>query len=64
MDNKMHSAAVIAAALLREHPAPTTDTIVELISQALDAIDIATGLENSRVAKRAAALRINTVTRR
>jgi hypothetical protein len=64
MENRIQSAAIIAAALLRNNPAPSTEKIVELMAQALEAIDMATGLENRRVAKKSAELRMNSVPKR
>ncbi len=64
MEIRIQSAAIITAALLREHHKPTTEKIVELMTQALDAVDVVTGLENRRVAKKNAELKMNTVSRR
>jgi hypothetical protein len=64
MENRIQAAAIIAAALLRDYPVPTTDKIVELMTQALEAIDVATGLENRRAAKKSAELKMNSVPRR
>ena len=64
MEQRIQSAAIIAAALLRDYPAPSTDKIVELMTQALEVIDITTGLENRRAAKKSAELKMNTLQRR
>jgi hypothetical protein len=64
MENRIQAAAIITAALLRDYPVPTTDKIVELMTQALEAIDVATGLENRRAAKKSAELKMNSVPRR
>ena len=64
MEKRMEAAAIIAAALMRDHPKPSADKIAELLSEALEAVDIAIGLENRRHAKKNAELRMNTVPRR
>ncbi len=64
MEKRIESASIIAAALLRNHPNPSTEKIVELLAQALDAIDAAVGLENRRSAKRQAELKVNTLVKR
>jgi hypothetical protein len=64
MDKKIESAAIIAAALLRNHTNPSTEKIVELLSQALDAIHVVDGLENKRAAQKNAELKMNSITRR
>jgi hypothetical protein len=64
MDQRIQSASIIAAALLRDKPNPGTEKIAELLSQALEALDIATGLENKRMARKAAALKMNVIGRR
>jgi len=64
MDKRIEAAATIVAALLRDHPKPSTEKIAELLTQALDAVDVAIGLENRRHAKKNAELRMNTLPRR
>ena len=64
MDRKLQSAAVITAALLRNHPNPSTEKIAELLAQALSAMHVAEGMENRRIAQRSAELKINVVQRR
>jgi len=60
----MQAAATIVAALLRDYPKPSTEKIVELLVQSLDAIDEAVSAENKRSAQKHAALKMNTVVRR
>lgn len=64
MEHRLQSAAIITAGLLRDYPTPSTEKIVELMAQALEAIDVATGLENRRVAKKTAELKMNSLPRR
>ncbi|WP_342617689.1 hypothetical protein [Rhodoferax sp. GW822-FHT02A01] len=61
MDKRLESAAIIAAALLREYRQPTTEKIVELLVQSLHAVDEAVSAENKRSAQKHAALKSNTV---
>jgi hypothetical protein len=64
VEKRIESAAIIAAALLRHHPNPSTEKIIDLLAQALEAIDAAVGLENRRSAKRQADLKVNTMVKR
>ena len=64
MDKQLEAAAIITAALLRNHANPSTETIVDLLTQALDALHIAGGLENKRAAQKNAALKMNSAPRR
>ena len=64
MENRVESAAIITAALLRDHHMPSTEKIVELFTQALEAVDAAIGMEHRRHAKKNAELKMNTVPRR
>jgi hypothetical protein len=64
MDKRMEAAAIITAALLRDYQKPKTETIVELLTQSLDAINEAISIENMRTAKKHAALKMNTVVSR
>ena len=64
VEKRVESAAIIAAALLRHHPNPSTEKIVDLLAQALEAIDAAVSLENRRSAKRQAELKVNTMIKR
>jgi hypothetical protein len=61
MDRRMDAAAIITAALLRDYQKPTTETIVELLTQSLEAVNEAISIENMRAAKKHAALKMNTV---
>jgi uncharacterized protein YwlG (UPF0340 family) len=61
MDRRMEAAATITAALLRDYQKPKTETIVELLIQSLDAVNEAISIENTRTAKKHAALKMNTV---
>jgi hypothetical protein len=61
MDKRMEAAAIITAALLRDYQKPKIETIVELLTQSLDAINEAISIENMRTAKKHAALKMNTV---
>ena len=61
MDKRIEAAAIITAGLLKDHPQPSTEKIVELLVQSLDAVNEAISIENMRVAKKHAALKMNTV---
>jgi uncharacterized protein with PIN domain len=61
MDKRLESAAIITAALLRDFPQPTTEKIVELLVQSLEAVEEAVSAENKRSAQKHAALKTNTV---
>jgi hypothetical protein len=54
MENKLESAAIIASSLLRDIPKPSTEKIVEVLVQSLDAVDEAISVEKKRTAKRQA----------
>ena len=64
MEQRMQAAAVITAALLRDHPLPSTEKIAELLDQSLEAVHIAIGLENRRLTQKQAELRKAAVVRR
>lgn len=64
MHMKMEAAAILTAALLRDYKKPTTEQLVDLLAQSLEAIDAAIGLENRRHAKRQAELKTHTVAAR
>lgn len=64
MDRRMEAAAVITAALLRDYQKPKIETIVELLSQSLEAVNEAISIENMRSAKKHAELKMNTVVSR
>lgn len=64
MHMKLEAAATITAALLRDYKKPTTEQLVELLTQSLEAIDEAIGLENRRNAKKQAELKTHTVAAR
>jgi hypothetical protein len=57
MDNTIKSAAIITAALLRNHANASTEKIAELMGQAMDAIELATSRQNSRNAQKHAELK-------
>jgi hypothetical protein len=61
MDKRLESAAITTAALLRDYPQPTTEKIVELPVQSLEAVEEAVSAENKRSAQKHAALKANTV---
>jgi hypothetical protein len=64
MDRRMDVAAITTAALLRDYQKPKTETIVELLTQSLEAINETISIENMRTAKKHAALKLNTVVSR
>lgn len=64
MEKRIEAAAILAAALMRDHPNPSTEKVAELLMQAIDAVDLAIGMENRRNAKKIAELRMNTLPRR
>lgn len=57
MENLIKSAAIITAALLRDHPNASTEKIADLMGQSLGAIEMAIGRQNSRNAQKHAELK-------
>lgn len=64
MENMINSAAILTAALLRDHPNASTEKIADLMGQALGALELAIGRQNTRNAQKHAALKNATVVKR
>ena len=64
MDNMINSAAILTAALLRDHPNASTEKIADLMGQALSALELAIGRQNTKNAQKHAALKNATVVKR
>jgi hypothetical protein len=64
MENMITSAAILTAALLRDHPNASTEKIAELMGQSLSALELAIGRQNTRNAQKHAALKNANVVKR
>ena len=64
MENLIKSATILTAALLRDHPNPSTEKIAQLMGQSLEAIEMAIGRQNSRNAQKHAELKKASIIKR
>lgn len=64
MDNMINSAAILTAALLRDHPNASTEKIADLMGQALSALELAISRQNTRNAQKHAALKNANIVKR